>query len=148
MDNAEFAAADVDVVVVDSAHGHTKGIIDMVKWVVKHYPDIDVIAGNVATAEGAKALVDAGADAVKVFPCSAVGGAKYLKAIKAPLPQIDLIPTGGVSLATAAVSVLRARRSAAAVAATLTLGLIWTATTRSRRFFLPFCSLPLPRIIR
>lgn len=43
----------------------------------------------------------AGADAVKVFPCSAVGGAKYLKAVKAPLPQIDLIPTGGVSLATA-----------------------------------------------
>ena len=45
---------------------------------------------------------DAGADAVKVFPCSAVGGAKYLKALKAPLPQIELIPTGGVSLATAA----------------------------------------------
>jgi 2-dehydro-3-deoxyphosphogluconate aldolase/(4S)-4-hydroxy-2-oxoglutarate aldolase len=45
---------------------------------------------------------DAGADAVKVFPCSAVGGAKYLKALKAPLPQIALIPTGGVSLATAA----------------------------------------------
>ena len=44
----------------------------------------------------------AGADAVKVFPCSAVGGAKYLKAVKGPLPQIDLIPTGGVSLATAA----------------------------------------------
>ena len=39
---------------------------------------------------------------MKVFPCSAVGGAKYLKAVKAPLPQIDLIPTGGVSLATAA----------------------------------------------
>ena len=45
---------------------------------------------------------EAGADAVKVFPCSAVGGPKYLKAVKAPLPQIDLIPTGGVSLATAA----------------------------------------------
>lgn len=44
----------------------------------------------------------AGADVVKVFPCSAVGGAKYLKAIKAPLPQIELLPTGGVSLATAA----------------------------------------------
>ena len=44
---------------------------------------------------------EAGADAVKVFPCSAVGGAKYLKALKAPLPHIELIPTGGVSLATA-----------------------------------------------
>jgi 2-dehydro-3-deoxyphosphogluconate aldolase/(4S)-4-hydroxy-2-oxoglutarate aldolase len=43
----------------------------------------------------------AGADAVKVFPCSAVGGAKYLRALRAPLPQINLIPTGGVSLSTA-----------------------------------------------
>jgi 2-dehydro-3-deoxyphosphogluconate aldolase/(4S)-4-hydroxy-2-oxoglutarate aldolase len=44
----------------------------------------------------------AGADAVKVFPCGAVGGAKYLASLKAPLPQIDMIPTGGVSLTTAA----------------------------------------------
>lgn len=44
----------------------------------------------------------AGADAVKVFPCGAVGGAKYLTSLKAPLPQIEMIPTGGVSLATAA----------------------------------------------
>jgi 2-dehydro-3-deoxyphosphogluconate aldolase/(4S)-4-hydroxy-2-oxoglutarate aldolase len=45
---------------------------------------------------------EAGADAVKVFPASSMGGAKYLKSIKAPLPQIELVPTGGVSLATAA----------------------------------------------
>jgi 2-dehydro-3-deoxyphosphogluconate aldolase/(4S)-4-hydroxy-2-oxoglutarate aldolase len=45
---------------------------------------------------------EAGADVVKVFPCSAMGGAKYLKALKAPLPQIEVIPTGGVSLSTAA----------------------------------------------
>ena len=44
---------------------------------------------------------EAGADAVKIFPCNAVGGAKYLRALKAPLPQINLIPTGGVSLSTA-----------------------------------------------
>jgi len=44
---------------------------------------------------------EAGADAVKIFPCSAMGGASYLKALKAPLPQIELIPTGGVSLSTA-----------------------------------------------
>jgi len=44
----------------------------------------------------------AGADAVKIFPCSALGGAKYLKSLKAPLPQVEMIPTGGVSLATAA----------------------------------------------
>jgi len=45
---------------------------------------------------------EAGADGVKVFPCSAVGGAKYIKAVKAPFPQIDLIPTGGVNLETIA----------------------------------------------
>jgi 2-dehydro-3-deoxyphosphogluconate aldolase/(4S)-4-hydroxy-2-oxoglutarate aldolase len=44
---------------------------------------------------------DAGADAIKVFPCSAVGGASYLRALKAPLPDVKLVPTGGVSLATA-----------------------------------------------
>jgi 2-dehydro-3-deoxyphosphogluconate aldolase / (4S)-4-hydroxy-2-oxoglutarate aldolase len=44
----------------------------------------------------------AGADVVKVFPCGALGGAKYLRALKAPLPQIEMIPTGGVSLSTAA----------------------------------------------
>ncbi len=56
----------VDAVVVDSAHGHSTGIIEMTRWIVKHYPDIDVIAGNVGTAEGALALRDAGAHAVKV----------------------------------------------------------------------------------
>lgn len=61
-----LADADVDVVVADSAHGHSKGIIDMVKWLNRHYPDIDVIAGNVATGEAAVALRDAGAHAVKV----------------------------------------------------------------------------------
>lgn len=61
-----LADADVDVVVVDSAHGHSKGVIDMVKWVAKHFPAIDVIGGNVVTDEGARALRDAGAHAVKV----------------------------------------------------------------------------------
>lgn len=61
-----LAAEDVDVVVIDSAHGHTKGIIDMVRWIAKHYPDIDIIAGNIATSEAAIALRDAGAHAVKV----------------------------------------------------------------------------------
>ncbi|MDO5463194.1 MAG: IMP dehydrogenase [bacterium] len=62
----KLAAEDVDVVVVDSAHGHTKGIIDMVKWIAKHYPEIDIIAGNIATGDAAIALRDAGAHAVKV----------------------------------------------------------------------------------
>ncbi len=56
----------VDVLVVDTAHGHTKGVIDMVKWIKSHYDNVDVIAGNVAAPEGAKALIDAGADGVKV----------------------------------------------------------------------------------
>ncbi|MEN6627147.1 MAG: IMP dehydrogenase [Candidatus Sumerlaeia bacterium] len=56
----------VDVLVVDTAHGHTKGNIDMVRWIKQHYPKVDVIAGNVATAEATKALIEAGADGVKV----------------------------------------------------------------------------------
>ncbi|HEY4326232.1 MAG TPA: IMP dehydrogenase [Mucilaginibacter sp.] len=58
--------AGVDVITVDTAHGHSKGVIDMVKLVKQMYPDLQVIAGNVATADGAIALADAGADAVKV----------------------------------------------------------------------------------
>ncbi len=61
-----LVAAGVDVITVDTAHGHSKGVIEMVKFVKKMYPDVQVIAGNVATAEGAIALADAGADAVKV----------------------------------------------------------------------------------
>jgi len=63
---AVLAREGVDVVVVDTAHGHSKGVIDMVKWVKKHHPDIDVVAGNIATGEAAIALRNAGADAVKV----------------------------------------------------------------------------------
>ena len=56
----------VDVVVLDSAHGHSKGIIDALKNVKKNFKNLNVIAGNIATTEGAEALADAGADAVKV----------------------------------------------------------------------------------
>jgi IMP dehydrogenase len=52
--------------VVDTAHGHSAGVIERVRWVKKHYPQIDVIGGNIATGEAAKALAEAGADAVKV----------------------------------------------------------------------------------
>lgn len=62
----KLAEAGVDVVVVDSAHGHSKGIIEMTKYIVKHFPKVDVIAGNIATGEAAIALVKAGAHAVKV----------------------------------------------------------------------------------
>ncbi|MBZ7940501.1 MULTISPECIES: IMP dehydrogenase [Campylobacter] len=58
--------AGVDVVVLDSAHGHSKGIIDTIKAIKQKYPKLDLIAGNIATAAAAKALCEAGADAVKV----------------------------------------------------------------------------------
>lgn len=61
-----LVASNVDVIVVDTAHGHSKGVIDRVAWVKKNYPQIQVIGGNIATADAALALRDAGADAVKV----------------------------------------------------------------------------------
>jgi IMP dehydrogenase len=61
-----LAAAGVDVIVVDTAHGHSQGVLDRVTWVKKHFPKIEVIGGNIATADAALALVDAGADGVKV----------------------------------------------------------------------------------
>ncbi|MGB0846799.1 MAG: IMP dehydrogenase [Thiolinea sp.] len=63
---AALVEAGVDVLVVDTAHGHSQGVLDRVSWVKQHYPDVQVIGGNIATPEGALALVDAGADAVKV----------------------------------------------------------------------------------
>jgi len=58
--------AGVDLIVVDTAHGHSRNVIEAVKAIKRRYPELEVVAGNVATAEGAKALVDAGADGVKV----------------------------------------------------------------------------------
>jgi IMP dehydrogenase len=63
---AALVTAGVDVVIVDTAHGHSQGVIDRVRWVKQHYPDIQVIGGNIATAAAARALVEAGADGVKV----------------------------------------------------------------------------------
>jgi IMP dehydrogenase len=61
-----LAEAGVDVIVVDTAHGHSQGVLDRVKWVKKHFPHIEVIGGNIATADAARSLVDHGADGVKV----------------------------------------------------------------------------------
>jgi IMP dehydrogenase len=63
---AMLAAAGVDVIVVDTAHGHSKTVLDRVAWVKDKFPRLQVIGGNVATAEGAQALADHGADGVKV----------------------------------------------------------------------------------
>ena len=63
---AALADSKVDVLVVDTAHGHSQAVLDKVKWVKKHFPEVEVIAGNIATAQAAKDLMKAGADAVKV----------------------------------------------------------------------------------
>ncbi len=61
-----LAEAGVDVIVVDTAHGHSQGVLDRVRWVKNRFPHVEVIGGNIATAAAAKALLDHGADAVKV----------------------------------------------------------------------------------
>ncbi|MEO8803552.1 MAG: IMP dehydrogenase [Rudaea sp.] len=63
---AALVEAGVDVIVVDTAHGHSHGVIERVGWVKSNYPQMSVIGGNIVTADAAKALIDAGADAVKV----------------------------------------------------------------------------------
>ena len=63
---AAIVEAGVDIVIVDTAHGHSQGVIDQVRAIKVRYPDLPVVGGNIGTAEAAKALVDAGADAVKV----------------------------------------------------------------------------------
>jgi IMP dehydrogenase len=63
---AALVEAGVDVLVVDTAHGHSQGVLDRVAWVKKNFPETQVIGGNIVTGDAARALVDAGADAVKV----------------------------------------------------------------------------------
>jgi len=63
---AALIQAGVDVIVVDTAHGHSQGVIDRVRWIKQHYPYISVIGGNIVTGDAARALADAGANAVKV----------------------------------------------------------------------------------
>ncbi len=63
---AALVEAGVDVIVVDTAHGHAQGVLDRVKWVKTKFPNVEVVGGNVGTGDGAKALVDHGADGVKV----------------------------------------------------------------------------------
>ncbi|OGT53425.1 MAG: IMP dehydrogenase, partial [Gammaproteobacteria bacterium RIFCSPHIGHO2_12_FULL_42_13] len=63
---AALVAEGVDVIVVDTAHGDSKGVIETVQWIRKHYPDQSIIGGNIATASGAQALIEAGVDGLKV----------------------------------------------------------------------------------
>jgi IMP dehydrogenase len=62
----KLVAAGVDVIIVDTAHGHSKGVLEGVRWVKQNYPKVDVVGGNIATAAAARALVEYGADGVKV----------------------------------------------------------------------------------
>src|SRR5690625_6548668 len=71
---AALVEAGVDVLVVDTAHGHSRNVIERVRWIKQHYPDMDVIGGNIATAEAAPALAEAGVDAVKVGVGTGPGG--------------------------------------------------------------------------
>ncbi len=63
---AALVSAGADVIVVDTAHGHAQGVLDRVAWVKNNYPDVEIIGGNIATAKGALALIEAGADGIKV----------------------------------------------------------------------------------
>ena len=63
---AALVEAGADLLVVDTAHGHSRGVLERIRWIKRKYPDMPVMGGNIATGEGAQALIDAGADAVKV----------------------------------------------------------------------------------
>jgi IMP dehydrogenase len=105
---AALVEAGVDVVVVDTAHGHAQGVLDRVKWIKTRYPQVEVVGGNVGTADGARALVDHGADGVKVgigpgSICTtrivAGVGVPQISAIQnvaAALKDVPLIADGGV----------------------------------------------------
>ena len=123
---AALVEAQVDVVTLDSAHGHNNGVLDAVRLVKKHYPDLQVIAGNVATAQGAKALIDAGADCVKVgigpgsiCTTRVVAGigvpqitAVYDAALEASKQGIPVIADGGIKYSGDVVKALAAGASA------------------------------------
>ena len=63
---AALVEAGIDIIVVDTAHGHSKGVLDRIRWTKQHYPNVQVIGGNVSTSDGALALAEAGADGVKI----------------------------------------------------------------------------------
>ena len=93
-----LVAAGVDVLVVDTAHGHSQGILDRVRWIKTKYPQIDVIGGNIATAAAALALVEYGADAVKVgIGPGSICTTRIVAGVG--VPQITAISNGAEALA-------------------------------------------------
>ncbi|HEY4090296.1 MAG TPA: IMP dehydrogenase [Luteibacter sp.] len=90
-----LVAAGVDVIVVDTAHGHSQGVIDRAGWVKKRYPQVQVVAGNIVTGEAARALLDAGVDAVKVgVGPGSICTTRIVTGIGVPqITSIDLVAT-------------------------------------------------------
>lgn len=102
---AALVAAGVDLLVVDTAHGHSRNVLSRVSWIKQHYPDVQVVGGNVATAEGAKALADAGADAVKVgIGPGSICTTRIVTGIG--VPQVSAIAEAVAALAGTGVSVI------------------------------------------
>lgn len=98
-------AAGVDVLVVDTAHGHAQSVMEKVRWLKKHYPQLDIVAGNIATAAAAKALAGAGADAVKVgIGPGSICTTRIVTGVG--LPQITAIANVKEALKKTAVSVI------------------------------------------
>ena len=106
---AALAEADVDALVIDTAHGHSKGVIETIKLFKKEYPELDIVAGNIATEAAAEALVDAGADAIKVgigpgsiCTTRVVAGVgtpqvtAIYQAVKAARGRVPIIADGGI----------------------------------------------------
>ena len=86
-----LVGAGVDVIVVDTAHGHSQGVVNRVRSIKQHFPDMQVVAGNVATAEGAQALVQAGCDAVKVGDRAGLDSAPPGSWPESGVPQLSAI---------------------------------------------------------
>ncbi len=94
---AALAGAGVDVIVVDTAHGHSEGVLQRVRWVKREFPALDVIGGNIATGDAARALADAGADAVKVgIGPGSICTTRIVAGVG--VPQITAIDNGATAL--------------------------------------------------
>jgi len=86
--------AGADVIVIDTAHGHAQGVIDAVIYLKKNYPGIELVAGNIATADAAAALIKAGADAIKVgIGPGSICTTRVVAGISAPFPNAPGLPT-------------------------------------------------------
>lgn len=97
--------AGADVLVVDTAHGHAQGVLDRVRWVKRQYPNIEVVGGNIATADGARALVDHGADGIKVgIGPGSICTTRVVAGVG--IPQITAIQNVSVALADSGVPII------------------------------------------